>query len=87
MTTIIALLSSALALTPAPTASISRERVHSVEADYFKTVAADGTMTLTGQDNHTGKMFRYIVRNGFVRGWVGNQPVTFRLSEVTAERD
>ena len=87
MTIILALLSSALTLTPSPSAPISRERIHAPAADYYRTVGSDGTVTLTGQDKRSGKMFRYIVRDGFVRGQVGNQPVSFRLSEVTSDRD
>ena len=83
---ITALLSSALALTPAPATSISRVRVHDVEASYVRSVAADGTLTLSGQDNRTGKAFRLTVRDGFVRGWIGNRHVQFPLSEAKGAR-
>jgi len=82
---ITALLSSALALSPAATSPVSRERVHTVEADFVRILAPDGTVILSGQD-HDGTPFRYTVKDGIVRGWVGDRPVKFPLSEATAER-
>lgn len=83
---ITALLSSALVLSPAPAASVSSVRVHDVEASYVRSIAADGTVTLSGQDNRTGKVFRLTVRDGFVRGWIGNRHVEFLQSEAKAAR-
>jgi len=80
-----ALFSSALALSPAAASPVSSERVHTVDADFVRTVAPDGTVTLHGQDND-GTPFRYTVKDGVVRGWVGNRPVKFPLSEAKAER-
>ena len=59
--------------------------MHSVEADYVRTVTPDGTVTLQGRDQ-SGTPFRYTVKDGVVRGWVGNRPVKFPLSEAQAER-
>ena len=59
--------------------------MHTVEADFVRIVAPDGTVTLHGQDND-GTPFRYTVKDGVVRGWVGNRPVKFPLSEAKAER-
>ena len=83
---ITALLSSAIALSPAPATSISRVRVHDVEASYVRSVAPDGSVILSGQDNRTGEVFRFTVRDGFVRGWLGNRRVDFPLSEAKNAR-
>ncbi len=83
---IAALLSSALVLTPAPTASASAVRVHGAEADFVRTVAADGTVILSGRENRGGQPFRFTVRDGVVRGWVGNRWVKFPLSEAKTVR-
>ena len=83
---ITALLSGALILSPASTAAVSRVRIHDSEASYVRTVAPDGTVTLSGQDQRTGKMFRFTIRDGTVRGWVGNEAVSFLLSEAMTER-
>ena len=83
---ITALLSGALMLSPASTAAVSRVRVHDGEASYVRTVAPDGAVTLSGQDQRTGKVFRFTIRDGTVRGWVGSDPVSFPLSEAVKQR-
>ena len=83
---IAALLSSAIVLTPAPTASASVVRVHDVEADYVRKVAADGTIILSGRENRGGQPFRYTIKDGIVRGWVGTRWVKFPLSEAKIAR-
>jgi hypothetical protein len=82
---ITALFSSALMFSPAAAPPVSRQQVHSVEADYVRTVTPDGTVTLQGQDR-SGTLFHYTVKDGVVRGWVGNRSVHFPLPEANAER-
>lgn len=86
MNLIIALASSSIALSPAPATTVAHVRAPEVEADYVRTVAPDGTVILKGQDSLTGRRFRFTIKNGVVRGWVGNEPVQFPLSEATTEQ-
>lgn len=70
-----AIIAAAIAAAPAQPV-----RGSNAEADYIRTVAANGTITLRGQDKLTGKMFRYTVyKDGKVSGWVGSDHVRFQL--------
>ena len=86
MNLIIALVSSSIALSPAPAPSIAHVSAPEVEADYVRTVAPDGTVVLKGQDSLTGRRFQFTIKNGVVRGWVGNEPVQFPLSDAKTEQ-
>ena len=57
-----------------------------MEADYVRTAAPDGTVVLKGQDSLTGRPFGFTIKDGVVRGWVGNVPVQFPLSEAKTEQ-
>ena len=89
---IAALLSGVLVLStvPAPSASSAASatevQVRGAEADYVRKVADDGTIVLIGRENRGGQSFRFMVKDGIVRGWVGNRWVKFPLSEVTTAR-
>jgi hypothetical protein len=83
---IAALLSGALVLSPIPASSASsipEVRVDGAEAEYVRKVADDGTIILAGRENRGGQSFRFMVKDGVVRGWVGNRWVKFPLSEAT----
>jgi hypothetical protein len=83
----IALVSAALAALPAPAAPSASApasvRVRIAEADYVRKVAPGGSIILTGRGNDDGVPFRFTVRDGVVRGWVGNRWVKFPLAEAT----
>ena len=84
----IALVSAALAALPAPAAPSASApasvRVRIAEADYVRKVAPDGSIILSGRGNDDAVPFRFTVRDGIVRGWVGSRYVRFAVSEATA---
>lgn len=79
---ITAFLSAALMLSSVPAPTVSAVPANGVEASYVRKVAADGTIILSGQDHRDGQPFRFTVKDGQVRGWIGNQWVSFPLSEA-----
>ena len=79
---IAALLSTVLALSPLPASSASEVRVRGTEAEYVRKVVGDGTIILSGRESRGGQSFRFMVKDGVVRGWVGNRWVKFPLSEA-----
>jgi hypothetical protein len=71
----------AAAVPPAADRPIQTIAVDGVSATYRETPRADGTVRIDGLYTDTGVPFAYIVRNGEVRGWVGTEPVRFRLAQ------
>ena len=73
-----ALIAAAVAAAPAaPSQPIVSKDGNAV---YTRNVAPDGTVTLRGQDQVNGKMFRYtIYKNRRVAGWLGDERVRFLL--------
>lgn len=81
---ITALVSSGLMLSTAPASPVQKVRTETSEVEYVQKVAADGTVVLSGQETRGGRRFRLTVKDGLVRGWVGNQFVSFPQPTATA---
>ncbi|HEU4704839.1 MAG TPA: hypothetical protein VFS45_03925 [Sphingomicrobium sp.] len=83
---ITALVSSGLMLSTVPASPVQTVRTDTGEVEYVEKVAADGTVVLSGQETRGGRRFRLIVKDGLVRGWIGNEFVSFPRPAAIARR-
>ena len=80
---LVTMLASALALSSTPAPAVERVRLHIAQADYVRSVDPKGNVRLQGQYRPSGEQFSFrVYADGTVRGWVGVEPVKFRLSDI-----